>query len=66
MIADIIDLAIFHDNDPVGFLDRTYSLSNDDRRHTTKFFFQSQLDTMIGISIDSTGRIIKDDDLWMF
>ena len=60
-----IDLTIIHDHDPVCILDRRDPLTNDDLGRVFKTGSQSLTDQAIGLSIDSRGRIIQDQNLWI-
>ena len=66
MIAMFDDLAGIHDDDLIGFFDRSDTLSDDDLGGLRDELFETLSDQSIGLGVDCTGRVIEYQNFWLF
>ncbi len=65
MVAALDDLAFFHDEDLIGFLDGREAVGDEDGRAARKDLVNRRLDHFLGFRVDVGGGFVEDQDAWV-
>ena len=65
MIASFDDFAAVKDENQIGILNRREPVGNGNRRSTTPHPVEGELDTLLGLGVNRTRRLIQNQDFWI-
>lgn len=66
MFSALDDLALLDHNNLIGMLDRAQPVGNDHRRPVLHQLHQRVLHKLLGFRIQRGGRLVQDQDRWIF